>query len=441
MSLNRFLKTLLPFMLFVSVLSAQDKSIEEQLKKCSAGLDRYFYAFLFKKTDLQKVYQISQDLDFNPTHETDLIHSDLSKFLRDRYARRNSNGVYDSKVYKQIRAMHSFEKSVAKLDEEKQKEVIGEWRSHFLNGFVSYMRYVNSQKKRWRAMVVSQTTWDSNLNRQTEPNTTPDPTGKSDLQQMLLGNFSWTPFVNNKDFSKLWTFKQSTNFIHIRAQDHKSNEVELLDTESQFTRKVKWGLFEKAHFAFRLQKFLKSPNNTTRQVNGVYLSNRYKFAVDAKEKVLSWKKFKNTKSKTSLSYVLKKNYSWRDYTKNAKEWKFEHNQMFASRTSSSRLNTKFNYDNYETKNFASSDYKSYKLTVGYNHNAKINNFKFKMSEGIYYRHRDKTNHEKLMGFNIKGSKKIRKSLNSSLDLKYNRLDANNANANQYQLVLGFNWSI
>jgi hypothetical protein len=440
--LKFFAVSWLLFIFFIFNLQAE--SIEQQLDKSSKGLNRYFFAYLFKNSDLQTVYQICQDIDFNPSHESDLIHSDLTEFLRDRYARRNSAGIYDRKVYRQIKNMQIFETNLKKLEPAKQNVILAKWRSNFLNSFVDYLRYVNGLKKRWRGMVVSQTTLDSNLNRKVDPNAKLSPSGTSDWQQLLVTNFSWMPFVNNKKFSKNWTFRQSSNFIHIRANKHKSNEVQILDTESNFSRKI-GGMFKTANLSWRVQKFSNSPSKISRSTNGFFQSYRYKFSLNSKPTALSWKIVKETSSKTSLSFVSKKHNNSTNYLKNGNEVKFEHNQMFTATKKGCGLNAKFNFDNYKTERTANSNYKSYKLSLGHTNNKmNINNFKFRLAEGISYRHRDKNSvvgDEKLIGLNVKASKKLMKKLDSSLDIKYNRLDKKSGDANQFQMVIGFNWSL
>ena len=445
MSFNKLKIFVTSWLLFICFASnSYTESIEQELEKCSKGLNRYFFSYLFKNSDLQSVYQICQDIDFNPSNESDLVHSDLTQFLRDRYARRNNDGIYDKRVYRQIKQMRSFETNLKNLNSAKQKVILAKWRANFLSSFVDHLRYINGLKKRWRGMVVSQTTIDSNLNREVDPNAGAKPSGTSDWQQLLVTNFSWMPFANNKDFSKNWKFRQSSNFIYIHANKHKGNEVQILDTESNFSRKI-GGVFKEAHLGFRIQKFANSPSTTSRATNDFFQSYRYKFSLDSKTTPLSWSYLKDTSSKASISFLTKKHNTFTNYSKNGNELKFEYNQMFTATKKGVRVNAKFNYDNYKTESTANSNYKSYKITLGRNNNnMNINNFKFRIAEGIYYRHRDKNSvvgDEKLMGFNIKASKKLMKKLDSSIDVKYNKLDKKTGDANQFQMVLGFNWSL
>jgi hypothetical protein len=445
MSFTRFkifiVSNLLCILLF-SNLNAE--SIDQELRQASAGLDKRFFNYLFDKKDLQDVYQVCQDIDFSPSDETTLIHSELMTFLRDRYSRRNSSGVYDRKVYRQIKLMKKFETNLKNLDKAEKARVIAEWRSIFLDRFVDHLRYVNGLKKEWRAMIVSQTTVDSNLNREVDPNAGVKPSGTSDWQQLLVGNFTWMPFVNNKNFSRKWKFRQGTNLIYIRANKHKENEVQLMDTESVLTRTVGGSIFHSADLAWRLQNFANSPAKTSRSVSNFFLSNRVKLTGSSKVFPLNGKHLKNTSSKTSLAYVMKRHNAWNKYDQNAEEWKLEHKQTLVHTNKKCVFNIKFNFDNYKTKNTPNSNYKSYKLNLNHEGKASINKFNFRLAEGLYYRHRDKNStvgDEKLMGLNVKASKKLRKSLDSSLDLNYNFLDRNTGDANQFQMVLGFNWSL
>lgn len=434
-------KSLLVFFMLISLLAPAQANphIEALMDECIGALDKNFFTYMVKDKHLNKVYDLAQEIDFEAPDRTELIDHKIIPFLYDENIRRHQNEVYDKNSSSVLVKILYLEKQINTLSDTTKVEAMGKWRFAFLTRLVEYLQYKNSLKKRWSALIVSQSSFDSNLNREVDPNAGPKPSNKSDFQQLLLGNFTWKPFINNKKFSKNWSFDLKNNYIHIFAASHEENEVDIFDTEPVLTRKLDY-FFNSISLGWRYQSFANSPSKTSRSTNRYFSSHRLQSNLNSKRfEIKSFETISNSDIKLTASYLNKDHADNTNRSKDAKELKLGYQQKFYF-VSKSTFKLNFDLENYNTDNSKTSDYDSFQLKFNHQNKAQIRNFDFKLDKGLFYRSRDKSaGNEDLMGLNIKGTKSFFKKSSSTLEFKYNYLDNATGNAHQAQLILGMNW--
>lgn len=450
MSLFRFTICVLLIPMFLTISEAA--SVIERIDAVSPKLDRKFFIHFLNKKYIQEAYALAQKEDFELGEEL-LITSEMLKFTNKKrvFWRRRVE-----KIKNVLLEMQEIEESILKMKGEQKAEALQHWRYVFLTRMVDYVRYINSLKPRFKLAFNVQTQYDSNVNRVPEALGLPlDPSGKSDWQQTYLVNFIWKPFVNNKSFNKDWKFSQTTNAIRVSQVQHEENEVSIIDTESKITRKLKV-FFSSTDLAYRLQHFSLSGDKTSRNVESLYLTHRFKVGANSRAVALNWGRIHKTSTKFSTSWMMKDHFPDSKNGSDADDWRIEIGQDFKYQAGRRVFDfgVDLEYSNYSTSNNASGEYDYIKLKLDHKHKHRFSfsKYSFSFTEGFNYRMKEWDNYagskkeEDLFGFSLKVATSVTKKLKATLDVKQNWKDDEQAgqastDADQFQIALGLNWSM
>ena len=434
--------------LFSSSLWAS--KVDALIEPAAKRLDYRFFYWLFDEEGLGRAYTLAQDEDFEAGEKMLFTDEMLSLFKVPQRNWEDKLGDLDELWY--------LEEEMKTLDTKVANELVQKWRYTFLQKMMEYLRQKANRKPLLKFMVMSSTSYNSNIVRADDVDLTSGAvTGEEDGQQLFLLNMRWMPFVNKAGFSRENKFHQSFNIIRIHQFSHKENQVLLVDTESKWTRKME-GSLENFSLAYRLQNFGLSGDAASRDTHSKFFSHRLKAGLSLKAIPLSGS-LKSTKSEFALTYILKEQLNDVEKIvlsdKDAVDFRISAKQSlkYVLGEQAGNASAQLEIVNYSNDDFAAGDYDYWTLSLENKNKFKLShlNHSLRLSEKFSIRKKGWSNgaaptqDEALMVFAVKASTRINDSWDSYFSASHGWRDRDSntnvkTDADQTVITLGFIWS-
>lgn len=430
----------------ISTSARKGYTINDKIDRLLPKMDRKFFSGIFSK-NYSKAYEIALEEEHNI-----LPMQLVSDEMRLQATPALWGGAVD--LWEELLRLDDLFRKMDALD---QQKILFNWREPFREKLQEYVSYRSSLKPWWTASLISNTTSDSNVNRDPdELNAPTSPSGRSGGQQTVVLSLNIKPLINYKKFPKDMKWDNTFTLVKQNQWTHQENDLATLGYEPKLT-KTFTGPISKVSVAYKYNQLLLNPGSfESREVKSFAQSHRLKLDLSSKNYALDWGMIRSGKGDMSLSSEWKSPFDPGSTSMDGVEIKLKLTEGFKMSKGSYKGTFKVSLEmaDFETEAKPDSDYDYWKLTLD-------NSFKYKWgfwNHPIEFKQkfdmRTKTWDLRAGGFEedlytlaLRVGTKINAKLKSHLEAKQNWREtdqtapAQQLSAKQTQITFNLTWKI